>query len=87
MNIEDRPTPETDCLVIRWTFTQLPKATLSNVILKHARNLERQKAALREALETILVIRNSALGVGQYLALDAIEGIARATLAATNPTT
>lgn len=46
VKIEDRPTPETEKLVERWDYSPLPK-----VMEAHARNLERQRDALREALE------------------------------------
>jgi|688.fasta_scaffold1952888_1 hypothetical protein len=73
MNIEDRPTPETDKVVetVKDTFG----CDLKMVHAHHARNLERQKDALREALENLLEFPNC----------EVARGEASAILAATKP--
>lgn len=81
MNIEDRPTPETHAA--RFMPAQMPAAWNAAqwcVQARVAETLERQKAALREALEMCeraLTFRS---------APDRTLDIARATLAATKPT-
>jgi hypothetical protein len=72
MNIEDRPTPETDALV---------RARKSEGFLAFARNLERQKAALRESLDGLVDCIQETRGKDAYKAVEN----ARATLTATKP--
>lgn len=71
MNIEGRPTPETDSLVEKWDYSPIPK-----VMEAHARNLERQRDELRWALETM---------VAEAGRCGWDVDRARATLAATKP--
>lgn len=71
MSIEDSPTPETDACI------ESVKHLISRAhyIEKHARNLERQKDALREALGNLLEFPNC----------EVARGEASAILAATKP--
>jgi hypothetical protein len=75
MHIKDRPTPETNAK--SHSIAGHPEV----VSAKFARNLERQKAALREALEGLVDCIQETRGKDAYKAVET----ARATLAATKP--
>lgn len=85
MNIEDIPTPETD------KVAEDNRGCSNNecVHADFARTLERQKAALREALEVIIKAEDKFMadsGIRWEDGITAAIGVARATLAATKPT-
>lgn len=96
--IKDRPTPETDAAFLKLYAGYLthPATIDLQAAEKFARTLERQKAALREALEeAVIVIERSRRNLSNhgfdhtshlFQTIEKATNQARAALAATKPT-